>query len=276
LETWVADLEAVVEAAGIERFPLFAHSQGGAIGIAYAARHPDRVSHLVLLGGWARSVMKRDLTPSQMEEMRMLVKLAGIGWGRENPAYRQVFTSLLIPDSSPEQAESYNELERMCTSPTCAARIFSSVGKLDVMELAPLVKCPTLVLHARGDASVPFEEGRLIAGVIPNSRFVLLEGRNHILLPHEPAWQQFFTELRAFLPANRPGEALRACSGLSEREGEVLHLIARGLDNAQIAARLELAEKTVRNHITHIFEKMQVESRAQAIVRAREAGFGQN
>jgi pimeloyl-ACP methyl ester carboxylesterase len=276
LETWVADLEAVVEAAGIERFPLFAHSQGGAIGIAYAARHPDRVSHLVLLGGWARSVMKRDLTPSQMEEMRMLVKLAGIGWGRENPAYRQVFTSLLIPDSSPEQAESYNELERMCTSPTCAARIFSSVGKLDVMELAPLVKCPTLVLHARGDASVPFEEGRLIAGVIPNSRFVLLEGRNHILLPHEPAWQQFFAELRAFLPANRPGEALRACSGLSEREGEVLHLIARGLDNAQIAARLELAEKTVRNHITHIFEKMQVESRAQAIVRAREAGFGQN
>jgi DNA-binding CsgD family transcriptional regulator len=144
------------------------------------------------------------------------------------------------------------------------------------MELAPLVKCPTLVLHARGDASVPFEEGRLIAGVIPNSRFVLLEGRNHILLPHEPAWQQFFAELRAFLPANRPGEALRACSGLSEREGEVLHLIARGLDNAQIAARLELAEKTVRNHITHIFEKMQVESRAQAIVRAREAGFGQN
>jgi pimeloyl-ACP methyl ester carboxylesterase len=276
LETWVADLEAVVEAAGIERFPLFAHSQGGAIGIAYAARHPDRVSHLVLLGGWARSVMKRDLTPSQMEEMRVLVKLAGIGWGRENPAYRQVFTSLLIPDSSPEQAESYNELERMCTSPTCAARIFSSVGKLDVMELAPLVKCPTLVLHARGDASVPFEEGRLIAGVIPNSRFVLLEGRNHILLPHEPAWQQFFAELRAFLPANRPGEALRACSGLSEREGEVLHLIARGLDNAQIAARLELAEKTVRNHITHIFEKMQVESRAQAIVRAREAGFGQN
>lgn len=276
LETWVADLEAVVDAAGIERFPLFAHSQGGAIGIAYAARHPERVSHLILLGGWSRSVMQRNLTPEQIEEMRMLVKLAGIGWGRENPAYRQVFTSLLIPDSSAEQAESYNELERMCTSPQCAARIFSSVGKLDVMDLAPEVKCPTLVLHARGDASVPFEEGRVIAGVVPKARFVLLEGRNHILLPHEPAWHQFFAELRVFVPAGDERESASSLAGLSVREAEVLQLIARGLDNAQIAARLDLSEKTVRNHITHIFEKMQVENRARAIVKARDAGFGVN
>ncbi len=276
LETWVADLEAVVDAAGIERFPLFAHSQGGAIGIAYAARHPERVSHLILLGGWSRSVMQRNLTAEQIEEMRMLVKLAGIGWGRENPAYRQVFTSLLIPDSSAEQAASYNELERMCTSPQCAARIFSSVGKLDVTDLAPRVKCPTLVLHARGDASVPFEEGRVIAGVVPNARFVLLDGRNHILLPHEPAWHQFFAELRGFVPAGNQSESPPSLAGLSARESEVLQLIARGLDNAQIAARLDLSEKTVRNHITHIFEKMQVESRAQAIVRARDAGFGVN
>lgn len=218
--------------------------------------------------------MKRNLTPAQVEEMRTLVKLAGIGWGRENPAYRQVFTSLLIPDSTPEQAQSYNELERMCTSPECAARIFSFVGKLDVVDLAPRVRCPTLVLHARGDASVPFEEGRLIAGLIPNSRFVLLEGRNHILLPHEPAWQRFFDEVRAFLPAGSPAQEAKGFKGLSGREGEVLELIARGHDNAQIAARLGLSEKTVRNHITHIFEKMQVESRAQAIVRARDAGFG--
>lgn len=268
LDKWVADLEAVVDAAGIGRFPLFAHSQGGAIGIAYAARHPERVSHLVLLGGWARHVMKRNLTPAQVEEMRMLVKLAGMGWGRENPAYRQVFTSLLIPDSSPEQAASYNELERMCTSAECAAGIFSSVGKLDVVDVAAQVRCPTLILHAQGDASVPYEEGRFIAGLIPGSRFVLLQGRNHILLPHEAAWKQFFDELRAFLGAGIRG------FGVSDREGEVLELIARGHDNAQIAARLQLSEKTVRNHITSIFEKLQVESRAQAIVRAREAGFG--
>lgn len=272
LETWVADLEAVVDAAGIERFPLFAHSQGGAIGIAYAARHPERVSHLILLGGWARHVMRRNLAPAQIEEMRMLVKLAGMGWGRENPAYRQVFTSLLIPDSTAEQAASYNELERMCTSPECAARIFSSVGKLDVMDLAPRVRCPTLIAHAQGDASVPYEEGRLIAGLIPNSRFVLLQGRNHILLPHEGAWKQFFREFRAFVRGGA-GEG-SDFAGLSDREGQVLDLIARGLDNAQIAARLELSEKTVRNHITHIFEKMQVETRAQAIVRARDAGLG--
>jgi pimeloyl-ACP methyl ester carboxylesterase len=274
LETWVADLEAVVDAAGVERFPLFAHSQGGAIGIAYAARHPERVSHLVLLGGWARSVMKRNLTPAQVEEMRTLVKLAGLGWGRENPAYRQVFTSLLIPDSTREQAERFTELEGMCTSAECAARIFSSVGKLDVMDLAPRVACPTLVLHARGDASVPYEEGRLIAGLVPNARFALLEGRNHILLPHEAASTQFFAELRAFLPQAESERPQPAVPGLSARQAEVLHLIAKGLDNAQIAARLELSEKTVRNHITQIFEKMRVESRAQAIVRARDAGFG--
>ena len=272
LDAWVGDLETVVDAAGIERFPLFAHSQGGAIGIAYAARHPERVSHLILLGGWARSVMKRNLTPAQVDELRTLVKMASFGWGRENPAYRQGFTSLLIPDSSAEQAASYNELERMCTSAECAASIFSSVGKFDVMEFAPLVRCPTLVMHAQGDASVPYEEGRLIAGVIPNARFVLLHGRNHILLPHEAAWQEFFAEFRAFLGGRKAAGG--SFAELSARENEVLELIARGLDNAQIAVRLELSEKTVRNHITHIFEKLQVESRSQAIVRAREAGLG--
>jgi DNA-binding CsgD family transcriptional regulator len=220
--------------------------------------------------------MKRNLAPAQIEEMRTLVKLAGIGWGKENPAYRQVFTSLLIPDSSPEQAASYNELERMCTSAECAAKIFSSVGKLDVMEVAPQVRCPTLILHARGDASVPFEEGRLIAAMIPDSRFVLLEGRNHILLPHEKAWQQFFDEVRAFLSADGSRREAHPFGALSDREAQVLDLIARGLDNAQIAVRLELSEKTVRNHITHVFEKLKVESRAQAIVKARDAGLGRD
>lgn len=269
LDAWVADLEAVVEAAKVERFPLFAHSQGAAIGVAYAARHPERVSHLILLGGWARPVMKRDLTPAQIEEMRTLVKLAGIGWGKENPAYRQVFTSLLIPDSTPEQAASFNELERMCTSAEGAAKIFSSVGKLDVMDLAPQVQCPTLILHAKGDASVPFEEGRIIAGLIPKSRFMLLDGRNHYPLPHEVAWKQLFDETRAFI-----SDRAQSFTELTERESQVLDLLARGLDNAQIAARLELSEKTVRNHITSIFAKLEVETRAQAIVRARDAGLG--
>lgn len=275
LETWVADLEAVVDAAGIDRFPLFGHSQGSAIGIAYAARHPERVTHLVVLGGWARSVMKRNLTQAQIDEARTLVKLAGLGWGNDNPAYRQVFTSLLIPDSSPEQARSFTELERMCTSAECAALIFSSVGKLDASEFAPQVKCPTLVLHARGDATVPFEEGRMLAGLIPNSRFVLLEGRNHSLLPHEAAWKQFFEEFADFLPTATPRrDASVFAKLLSEREADVLEHIAQGLDNAQIAAHLGLSEKTVRNHITRVFDKIAVENRAQAIVRAREAGFG--
>lgn len=274
LEAMVADLESVVDAAGPDRFPLVGASQGGAIAIAYAARHPDRVSRLVIHGGYARGVLKRNPTPEQLAEARMLVDLVRLGWGRENPAYRQVFTSLMIPDSTPDEAASFNELERTSTSPECAARLVAAFGPIDVTSVAPLVRCPTLVTHVRNDARVPFEEGRLIASLIPGARFVPLDGRNHVLLEREPAFRQLFAEMRAFLAEGDAASRSKAAfPDLTPREREILELVAHGLGNDAIGARLNLSEKTVRNNVTRIFDKLGVPTRAQAIVKARDAGF---
>ena len=273
LEAWVRDLETVADAAGIERFPLLGLSQGGAIAIAYAARHPERVSHVVLHGAFARGRLRRNPSPQEREDIEAQLKLAEIGWGKDDPAYRQFFTTQFIPDSTLEQQRWWNELQRASISPANAVRYLQAVGLIDVTDLAPRVSCPTLVTHSKSDMRVPLEEGRLIAGLIPGARFVPLESRNHVLLDHEPAWQRWVEEVCAFLPAATRGGAL--FSGLTPRESELVDLIAQGLDNTQIAARLELSDKTVRNHITSIFAKLGVENRARAIVLAREAGFGQ-
>ena len=275
LETWVDDLAAVVDAAKLPRFALFGCSQGAAVSIAYAARHPERVSCLVLLGGYARGLRRRDPTPEQAREGRLLVDLIEVGWGRDTPAFRQVFTSLFIPEGTPEQVGWFNELQRLSTSAAHAARTIEAFGDIDVSDLAGRVACPTLVLHARGDARVPFEEGRFLAGRIPGARFVPLESRNHILLEHEPAFAACFAEIGAFLHEHDASSPLGgAFGGLTRGERELLDLLARGLDNLQIAAHLGLREKTVRNKVSAVFAKLEVASRAQAIVRAREAGFG--
>jgi pimeloyl-ACP methyl ester carboxylesterase len=270
-EAWVRDLETVVDAAGLERFPLLGIAKGGAIAIAYAARHPERVSHLVLYGTSARGRHARATTDEQREEEDTMIRLARLGWGREYPAFRQVFASQFFPDGTPEQHRSFNEMQRLATTPENAVRMMRGRTGMDIRSLVPLISCPTLVLHARHDLRIPFDEGRQIAARIAGARFVLLESRNHVLMEEEPAWGRFVAELRAFLPtASLPGLLAR----LSAREAEVLELIAQGLDNAQVAARLALSEKTVRNHITSIFAKLEVDNRARAIVLAREAGFG--
>jgi pimeloyl-ACP methyl ester carboxylesterase/DNA-binding CsgD family transcriptional regulator len=268
-EAWVDDLEAVVNAAGLERFPLLGMSQGAPVAIAYAVRHPDRVSRLVLHGSYARGWLKRDAGPRQREEAETMRKLIEIGWGKENPAFRQFFTTQFIPDGTPEQHQWFNELARVSTAPHIAARFFSVLTEIDVTALAPRVACPTLVLHSRHDARVPFEEGRLVASLVPGAHFVPLDSRNHLMLETEPGFERWFGEVQGFLgdaaPARSQGTGL---AGLTDRERELAGLIAQGLDNAQIAVRLGLSEKTVRNHITSIFSKLQVESRAQLIVLA--------
>ena len=270
----VADLEAVADAAHLDRFALFGASQGSAAAIAFAAHFPERVTHLVIYGGFARGLMKRNPTPDEVREARAMLELVELGWGRENPAYRQMFTSLFVPEATSEQAAWFNELERTCTTPAIAARVIASFGPIDVTDLALKIRCPTLVLHARNDSRVPFEEGRRVAGLIPGARFVPLEGRNHLLLEGERAFKPMFAELHDFLRSGGAGAASGALfSGLTSREREILELVAHGLDNLQIAARLGLSEKTVRNNITPILDKLGVESRAQAIVHAREAGF---
>lgn len=271
----LADLKAVAEAAGVLRCPLLGVSAGGAVGIAYAVRHPERVSRLLLYGAYARGRMKRSPTPAQREEAEMLIKAMEYGWGQSNPAFRQIYTSLFLPDGTAAQVGWFNELQRISTSPAIAARIFQSTFQLDVTPLLERLRVPTLVLHAQGDAVVPFEEGRLLAALIPGARFVPLEGRNHVLLAVEPAWPRFLDEAESFL---RVPEAAPAPphlpTDLTARESEILALIGRGLSNDEIAAQLVVAPKTVRNHVTHLYDKLGVEGRAQAIVRAREAGIG--
>jgi class 3 adenylate cyclase/pimeloyl-ACP methyl ester carboxylesterase len=198
-EAWVRDLETVVDAVGIERFPLLGISQGCSVSIAYAARHPERVSHLVLYGGFAVGRSKAALTDAEREEAAAMTTLARLGWGQSNPAFRQMFTSQFIPDATKEQADWFNELQRKCTSAECAARYLEAVGNVDARALLGQVKAPTLVMHARGDARAPFERGREMAAGIPGARFVALESRNHMFLENEPAAQRFFEELDLFL-----------------------------------------------------------------------------
>lgn len=273
---WVRDLETVVDMLGLESFPLLGISQGASVAIAYAVRHPGRVSHLILHGGYARGWNKRGKTPEQRKEGEMMAELAEVGWGKENPAFRQFFTTQFVPDGSSEQHHWFNELQRISTSPWNAAQFIRVFNEIDVTDIAHRVSCPTLVLHPDGDARVPFEEGRLIAGLIEGARFVPLESRNHILLEHETAWQRWLDEVRSFLPAVAAAARAAAFPSLTPRETELVELIAQGLDNAQIAARLALSEKTVRNHITSVFAKLDVENRSQAIVLARDAGFGKS
>ena len=197
-EAFVRDLETVVEAVGLKRFPLFGISQGCAISIAYATRHPERVSHLVLYGGFARGRRMRGL-PEEAANSAAIVQLMRQGWGQENPAFRQMFTSLFIPGGTPEQMQWWNDLQRITTSPENAIRFREIVDGIDVSHLLPLVKAPTLVLHCRGDAVQPFDEGRRLAAGIPGARFVGLEGRNHVPLKGEPAWDRLLNETRDFI-----------------------------------------------------------------------------
>lgn len=273
-DSWVRDLETVVDAAAPERFPLLGISQGAPIAIAYAVRHPERVSHLVLHGGYARGRLQRNVTPQQRKEAELMVELAELGWGREDPAFRQFFTTQFIPEGTSEQHRWFNELQRISTSPQNAVRFLRAFRDIDVAALAPEVSCPTLILHPTHDARVPFEEGRLLASLIPGARFVPIESRNHLLLENEPGWRRWLEEVRAFLPAGSEGGS--AFAALTARERDLVELIAQGRDNAQIAAHLALSDKTVRNHITSIFAKLEVENRSQAIVLARDAGFGKN
>ena len=198
-DAFVRDLEAVVDAAGITRFALLGISQGCAVSIAYAVRHPERVSRLILYGGYALGWSKRARSAAQKEEDEAVLTLMRVGWGKENPAFRQVFTSQFVLGATKEQSDWFNELQRITVSGDTAARIFTAAGETDVTALLPRVSVPTLVLHARDDARVPFEAGRRMAAGIPGARFVALTGRNHVFLESEPAFAQFLEHARAFL-----------------------------------------------------------------------------
>ncbi len=199
LPAQVADLETVVDALGLTRFPLLGLSGGGPVALAYAVRHPEQVSHLILYGSYMRGRLKRSQTMEQLEEAQMLLKVMKLGWGKANPAFRQVYTGLFIPEGTAEQMRWFNDLQRISTSPEIAVRMAIASFSVDVSDLAPQVTAPTLVLHARDDAVTPLAQSRHLADLIPGARLVILESKNHILLEHEPAWPQFLDEVHQFI-----------------------------------------------------------------------------
>jgi len=281
LEAWIADLEAVVDATGFSQVALFGMSQGAAIAVAYAARHPDRVSHLICLGGYARGGAVRARTREEREEDEALNTLARLGWGRADPKFRRIFTGALIPGGTDAQMRWFDELQRQSTSGAMASRLMRARGRIDVSRLVGGVAAPTLIFHARDDATVEFERGRELAALIPGAQFVPLEGRNHLLLADEPAWPRFLEALDAFfrqapVGANRPAPSAAGLPtpgvalGVSEREVEVLRLVAAGRSNAEIAEALSISVRTVERHLTNLYAKMGLLGRsARAAAAAR-------
>lgn len=276
LPRWVDDLEAVIDAAEcIKPMALLGISQGAATCVAYAVRYPQRVSHLILYGGYATGWARRG-DPLGLRRFQAIVELTRLGWGTDTVAFRQVFTSRFAPGASAQQIEWFNELCRRTTTPDIAAHLMLARSEIDVRELLSQVRVPTLVIHAVDDQVTPLSASRELATEIPNAEFVQLQSRNHVLLADEPAWTQFKEIVLDFTRQHGAGSStaeLDRLGSLSPREREVLGGLATGRSNAEIAAALHISEKTVRNVVSRIFEKLEVHSRTQAAVLARDLGF---
>lgn len=200
-EDWVLDLETVVDAVGADRFPLIGISQGAAVAVAFAARHPHRVSRLILVGGYARGRLVRARTPEALAAAALDLELARVGWGRDDPSFRQVFAAQFLPDASRHEWDRFDDLQRQTTSAENAVRFLETFAGIDITALAPAVRCPTLVVHSRDDHRVPLAQGRELATLIPGSQLVALASANHLLTATEPAWPRFLSELDEFLAA---------------------------------------------------------------------------
>jgi len=273
-EAWLTDLEAVADGMGLGRFPLLGISMGAPIAVAYAVKHPDRVSRLLLLGGFHRSYLSsRNPDPRVLEEADVLLKSARLGWGTGSAALRQVFAAKLMGEATEAQRQAFDEAQRVTSSPEMAERYLRAMFTLDVKDVAPRVTCPTLVFHSRGDQLIFFEQGRKLAALIPGARFVPLESKNHLPFPEEPAWHTFVAEARPFLAAERAGARASAAPTLTSRQLEVLRGVGRGLTDKEIAHELSLSPRTVEMHVARILAALESANRAQAVGKAKGLGI---
>jgi pimeloyl-ACP methyl ester carboxylesterase/DNA-binding CsgD family transcriptional regulator len=271
LDAWVDDLETVVDAAGYERFALLGMSQGAPVAIRYAVRHPERVSHLTIYGGYLLGWALRPMDEVERQERDASLTLMRIGWGRDNPTFRRLFTADFVPDGDDALLRAYDELMRRTTSPDNAVRFELAFGQLDVTQVAPEVTVPTLVMHLDDDQLISFSRGRHIAAAIPEARFVQLHGRNHILQPRDEAWPEFLRQLERFIGTEAIEESAPSGQPLSARETQVLRLVGQGLSNQQIAARLGLSVRTVERHLSNVYVKFDLSGKsARAAAAARE------
>ena len=274
MEAWVADLEAVVTAARLNRFSLLGVSQGGATAVEYAAAHPERVENLILWGAYGRGAVARDPAEEDREERNLRWQIMRVGWGRDDPVFRRVFSTRLVPGATEAQMAWFDDLQRQSMSSDAALASSQARALVDASAAAQRVSARTLALHADGDRTVPFEEGRRLAGLIPGSRFISLHSQNHLLLEDEPAWPQFVEEVLSFAGASRVG---MPSSPVTIRELEVLRLVAHGCSNEQIGSRLALSVRTVERHLSNVYVKLSLSgrsARAAAVGRLRELEHG--
>jgi pimeloyl-ACP methyl ester carboxylesterase/DNA-binding CsgD family transcriptional regulator len=267
LDAWVEELEVVIQATRQPRVALLGVSGAAATALAYAQRHPERVSHLILLDGYLHGAMHRCATDEDRAFLEAQWRLVELGWGRDDPAVREFFTSRFIPDASAEVRAGLNEQQRRACDGRMAAQIMRARAFIDVRAVAPTVTVPTLVLHCEGDRVCPISLGREMAAAIPGARFESLPSANHIPLGDEPAFARFCEAVTEFVCDTGRTPLL------TPRERELAALVAQGLDNAQIGAQLGVADKTVRNALSALYAKLGVDGRARAVARARDLGL---
>jgi pimeloyl-ACP methyl ester carboxylesterase/DNA-binding CsgD family transcriptional regulator len=279
-EARINDLEAVVDAAGLERFALLGMAQGGPVAVAYAHRHPERVTRLALLASYV-ATLDEGAESMLMEET--FTKMIQVGWARPEGRFRRVFTDALMPGASPEQMTWVDELMRRSTSTENAVAFRQARLDIDVTDLLPQLQLPTLVMHSRGDQMNPIAGSRRLAAEIPGARLVTLESDNHVLLDGEPATEVFFAALADFLVADATAAASgvpvdlprqngatdpAALAQLTGREREVLDLVAAGRENRQIAEALTLSVRTVERHLQTVYRKLGLTGSAQRTAAA--------
>jgi len=283
LDAFVNDLETVTDCLELKTFDLLAISQGAAVSIAFAVRHPERVRRLIICNGYAAGWMAR-AEPGEVARREAMMTLTEVGWGGDNPAYRQLFTNIYIPEATPKQMGWFNEMQRLSASPENAVRLQKVLGSLDVRDLLPKLKVPTLVFHSRNDQAVPFAQGAELAAGIPNAQFVPLESRNHILLESEPAWSTFAEKSREFLD----DDILATATAAAPREPEPVDRKSecKGPDGARIAFATSgdgfplVKAPTWMTHLDHDWTSpvyghwLQECIRSNRLVRSDMRGFG--
>jgi len=198
-DDWVKDLETVVDAVGLDRFPVLGVSQGGAVAVAYAVRHPERVSKLILAGAYARGRLVRANTEVERADAALDLDLARVGWPRQDPSVLRVFASQFLPDGTPEEWDDFISFQRQTTTPSNGVRFLDEFARIDVSDITHRVSCPTLIVHSREDVRVPAAQASELAAAIPDSELVLLDSRNHLLSASEPAWVEFLSHIDNFL-----------------------------------------------------------------------------
>jgi pimeloyl-ACP methyl ester carboxylesterase/DNA-binding CsgD family transcriptional regulator len=268
LDAWVRDLEAVADASGQQRFVLLGISQGAAIAIRYALRHPERVRGLLLYASFVRGVYHQGLSAKTRALFDAMIHLAELGWGHDAGTFRRLFTSKLLADAPEAVQAAYDDVQRHSVSGPMAARYMQAFFELDARADAPQLRCPTLVMHAEGDPLILQREGALVASMIPGARFVSVPGRNHLPLASDAGWPTLQREMESFLATLDAAEQVDRAPTLTPRQREVMALVAAGHTDKEIARALALSPRTVEMHVAHALAALGARNRSEAVSRA--------